>query len=195
MRQFLIKICVAVGNFIGVDKKVAAGIIAGVAVFLLIAFIAIIVAVCKKKKAKKVKAQAKTTQQVSAPTPIKVESKVESEKIDAPIQETTDTKEVSVEKPVEQEKEVKKVSVKSSKPKTTTKKVEEKPVKKLSGKWIIEEKKSDEYIAVLSASNGEVMLTGESYTTAEGAKNGIATIIKGIENGNFIVYNHKRWLR
>ncbi len=76
-------------------------------------------------------------------------------------------------------------------PKTASKKVETKPTKRLNGKWVIVHKKDGEYLAVLLASNGEVMLTSETYSTPEGAKAGIATIIKGVENGNFIIYKDK----
>ena len=43
----------------------------------------------------------------------------------------------------------------------------------------------------LLASNGEVMLSSEIYTTEDGARNGIATIIKGIDNGTFVIYEDK----
>ena len=209
MREFLIKICVAVGNFIGVDKKIAAGIIAGVGVLLLIAFIAIIVAVSKKKKAKKAKLATTQKASVSAPdNSNKVsEQKIENTEAVASVQEEKiepTTEQVVESSNIEQSANVKEEQNKTStattkksvakttgKSKTATKDTAEKTAKRLNGKWIIEEKKSDEYIALLTASNGEVMLTGESYTTADGAKNGIATIIKGIENGNFIVYKEK----
>ncbi len=67
--------------------------------------------------------------------------------------------------------------------------VEEK--KRFVGKWVVEIKSDDEYISKLSASNGEVMLSSEIYTTEEGARAGIATIIKAIETGEFIIYQDK----
>ncbi len=70
----------------------------------------------------------------------------------------------------------------------------EKPVeekKRFVGKWVVEIKSDDEYISKLSASNGEVMLSSEIYTTEEGARAGIATIIKAIETGEFIIYQDK----
>lgn len=70
-------------------------------------------------------------------------------------------------------------------------KSEKSPAKKLNGKWHIVRKKEDEYIAELLASNGEVMLTSEAYSSPEGAKKGIATIIKGVDGGNFIIYRDK----
>ncbi len=78
---------------------------------------------------------------------------------------------------------------KDLKPIVRRKPVEER--KKFVGKWVVEIKSEDEYIAKLSASNGEVMLSSEIYTTEEGAKAGIVTIIKAIETGEFIIYQDK----
>ena len=63
--------------------------------------------------------------------------------------------------------------------------------KKLNGKWIIEKQSDNEFVSKLLASNGEVMLTSEIYTTEEGARKGIATIIRGITNDNFTIYQDK----
>lgn len=64
--------------------------------------------------------------------------------------------------------------------------------KKYSGKWAIEQKSADEFIAKLSALNGEVMLSSEIYSTEKGARNGIATLIKNITNtGKFEIYQDK----
>lgn len=63
---------------------------------------------------------------------------------------------------------------------------------KFAGKWTIEVKSDDEYIAKLSANNGEVMLTSEIYSTPEGARNGIDTIVRNINGaGKFIIYQDK----
>ena len=77
--------------------------------------------------------------------------------------------------------------------KPTTKKVAEpvKEPKKLNGKWTVEFKGDGEYISKLAASNGEVMLSSEIYTTEEGARNGIATIVKGVDSGKFVIYQDK----
>lgn len=63
--------------------------------------------------------------------------------------------------------------------------------KKFVGKWTVEMKSSTEYMAKLSANNGEVMLTSEIYSSEKGARNGIQTIIKAIENGEFVIYQDK----
>lgn len=63
--------------------------------------------------------------------------------------------------------------------------------RRMLGKWRVVIKGENAYIAVLSASNGEVMLTSEIYSTEDGARNGVATIIKGVETGNFVIYRDK----
>lgn len=70
-------------------------------------------------------------------------------------------------------------------------KAAEKPAMRMLGKWRIAVKGEGAYISVLCASNGEVMLTSEIYSTEDGARNGVATIIKGVETGNFIIYRDK----
>lgn len=66
-----------------------------------------------------------------------------------------------------------------------------KPSRRMLGKWRVVIKGENAYIAALSASNGEVMLTSEIYSTEEGARNGVGTIIKGVETGNFVIYRDK----
>ena len=97
------------------------------------------------------------------------------------------------------------VEEKPSKSKTTAKKTEktskkatpkstekpEKPARKMTGKWVIECKREGEYVAKLVASNGEVMLNSEIYSTPAGARSGINTIINGVVNGNFVIYRDK----
>ena len=77
--------------------------------------------------------------------------------------------------------------------KTTKAATEKAPAekKKASGKWVIKHKGNNEYMAYLLASNGEVLLTSEVYTTIEGAKTGIETIKKNIALDNFEVVRDK----
>lgn len=77
--------------------------------------------------------------------------------------------------------------------KTTKAATEKAPAekKKASGKWAIKHKGNNEYMAYLLASNGEVLLTSEVYTTIEGAKTGIETIKKNIALDNFEVVRDK----
>lgn len=68
---------------------------------------------------------------------------------------------------------------------------DKKQSKRIEGKWVIEHKREGEYLSKLLASNGEIMLTSETYTTVDGAKGGIATIVKGVDSGKFVVYQDK----
>ncbi len=160
------------------------------AVILAILAITIICIVVKKKKNKQVaikiseiKAQEKRAalEQSSVKAEKVKEQPIATEKAEQSEEQTKEVKE----QPVAEEKpEAKKVQQKKTAP-------AKKPVKRLNGKWQIVHKNDKEYIAELLASNGEVMLSSETYSTEEGAKNGIATIIKGVENGNFVIYKDK----
>lgn len=64
--------------------------------------------------------------------------------------------------------------------------------KKVTGKWFIKEKGEGEFVAYLYANNKEVMLTSETYSTADGAKKGIETIRKNAsDDNNFTYYKDK----
>ena len=77
---------------------------------------------------------------------------------------------------------------KSDKPKEENVKL----FKKAVGKWIVKEKGEGEFVAYLYANNGEVILTSEIYSTADGAKKGIATIRKNaVKSGEFQIYSDK----
>ncbi len=152
--------------------------ILGLALVLII--VAIVVPISVSKKRKKNKAQ--------APVPVKetvdsVSEPIVEEKVEVTEQET------KVEEKPEEKAEEGKEEVVATAVQEKTK--EKKQVKKFYGKWIIEHKSDDEFMAKLSASNGEVMLSSEIYKSEEGAINGIATIIRGVENGNFIIYQDK----
>lgn len=133
---------------------------------------------------------------VTEPAQEEVPASVEVKAVEEP-----SIKEEKVEKA--EVKEDKKVAVKKAPAKKTenktakkvatveTVKEDKKPAKKLVGKWKIVIKRDNEFVAELTASNGEVMLISETYSTAEGARNGISTIIKGVETGNFIIYRDK----
>ena len=49
----------------------------------------------------------------------------------------------------------------------------------------------DVYLYRLKASNGEVLVTSELYTTLKGAKDAIETVKKNVETGNFTIYKDK----
>lgn len=126
-----------------------------------------------------------------------IKKQADDEKVDANVKEEK-TETIAKKQPVKKQTKVKtENSVTTDKAvKEETVKVEkeektEKTTKKLLGKWIILKKRDKEYLAVLKASNGEIMLSSEIYTTSEGAKSGIATIIKGVETGAFVFHSNK----
>ena len=73
-----------------------------------------------------------------------------------------------------------------------------KPVKRQTylGKWKIKND-GEKYFAELTASNGGLLLRTELYTSLSGVKNGIETIKRNIESGNFAIsvdkYGHYRF--
>lgn len=73
----------------------------------------------------------------------------------------------------------------------TKQKESAKTTRRMLGKWRIVIKGQDAYISALYASNGEVMLTSEIYSTEEGARSGINTIRRAVENGTFVIYRDK----
>lgn len=190
------------------------------AVIALVCLILIIVSISKKKKAKKQKqdaveiaepvkqekaepiAETEPVQEEKTEPIVKTEEPANEEKTEPIVEEVAPV----VEEPVQEEKaelivEEKVESVKepveekkTAPKKTVAKKVMSEPqktIKKLNGKWIVEKESEGEFVSKLLASNGEVMLTSEIYTTEEGAKSGIETIIRGVEAGNFKIYQDK----
>lgn len=200
----------------GMNDGLFIAIIALAAVIL----IGLIVALVRSASKKKVNAETETVAETAEkPTEAKAaepevtekeEVKEEERKTaseEEPVKEEvveekiTETEEVKAEEPAAEEKKEEKPAEKSdkaapkaakpaAKPKTAAKTAKA-PAKTAKGKWVTEKKSDDEYIAKLLASNGEVILTSESYSTAEGATKGVATIVRGVENGKFVVYNTK----
>ncbi len=181
------------------------GIVLLVAGVLLLAIVATIIAICvvkRKKKKAKAAAHEDTVHEIASshaidekPEPVVAvaESAVEPEptKEEAVAESAVSVEPEIKEEPVKAEiaeQAEKPAPVKAVKKSTATKKPANRTTKKVNGKWMIVIKKENEYLAALLASNGEVMLTSEIYTTPEGAKNGIATIVRGVENGNFVIY-------
>lgn len=66
-----------------------------------------------------------------------------------------------------------------------------KNAKKAVGKWVIKEKGEGEYVAYLYANNKEILLTSETYSSADGAKKGIGTIKKYATKDCFVAYRDK----
>lgn len=63
--------------------------------------------------------------------------------------------------------------------------------KRYSGKWLITAV-DDEFMAQLFASNGELLLSSESYLSYASAKDAIDNIAKNAEVGNFIIDSDKK---
>ena len=172
-------------------------LIVGAAVVALIVIIALIVKASKKQAKNNQTVEETPVQPVEEPAPVVEETPVAEE---TPVQTAQPVAEPT---PVEEEKPV--VVVEKKKPTTPRKKketpvveekpvqpvVEKKPTKRPVGKWVIDLKTEKEYMAKLLASNGEVMLSSEIYTSEEGARAGIETIINAVENGKFIIYKDK----
>lgn len=196
--DWVVNITDKLGALIGISGFITRLIILG----LLLLIIAMIIAGCvrhrKKKKAKKLAEQKKTE---TKPIEVKTEEKpvveeVKAEEKPAIVVAATETPvevEEKAKEPVEVKEEVKvEEKAKPEKKEPAKKETAKKETKKAVGKWVIFRKSDKEYIAELFASNGEVMLTSETYTTASGAEGGIATIIKGVEADSFVIYQDKK---
>ncbi|MBR2499315.1 MAG: DUF1508 domain-containing protein [Clostridia bacterium] len=194
--QFVKNVCATIGGYVNLPAKTVGYIGLGVIALIIVAIIAIIVKCTKKRKTKK---SQKTT--VVSDNELKLDD-VKEEPV-KPVEEVK-SEQVEIEQPVEEQAVVEqskpleeKLSKKETDNKTADKKkmvkkeTASKPAKKLLGKWTVQFKGEGEYTSTLSASNGEVMLTSEIYTTEEGARNGIATIIRGVDNGKFVIYQDK----
>ncbi|MBR5191918.1 MAG: DUF1508 domain-containing protein [Clostridia bacterium] len=168
-----------------------------VAIFVILVAIIITAIACAKAKKKKAKTEATeklTEKEVLEKLSTSPEQKVKDAVNSIRENEIEPVKEKELEEKTlkEEEKVEAKAEPKEEEPKEEPKKeAKKKEPKQLLGKWVVEEKTTEEYIFKLLASNGEVMLTSEIYSTEEGARNGIATIIKNIELGKFVIYNDK----
>ncbi|MBQ9756621.1 MAG: DUF1508 domain-containing protein [Clostridia bacterium] len=202
--EFIKNIGSAVGGLIGVDNPLLMGIItlALALVILLAIVIGVIVGVSHKKKAKAIaKQKAEEDRLLQEKIQKELEAKEEARRLarEKTLREAKEQEEkqrialeqAEKEKQEQEKAKAKKPATKKPTAKKTEPKKEEKPAKKLLGKWIVEIKSDNEYVSCLLASNGEIMLGSETYSTEEGARNGIETIIKGVETGKFVIYQDK----
>lgn len=192
------KLFAPLANALNMDALLVAIIVAVLALAVITVIVVVIVKAVKKNKKTQpyhyvdwndTPESQNTDKNVTSETEKIVEDK-EEEVVEEQLKPLPETVE---EKPINNEKKVKAEPKKSTAKKSVSKKGKEpvKEPKKLNGKWSVEFKGEGEYISKLAASNGEVMLSSEIYTTEEGARNGIATIIKGVDNGKFIIYQDK----
>lgn len=203
-------------NGLDATMQIVCYVCLGVVVLLLL-FLLIGLPIIKSKK-RKAKKQAETTAYKTEEKPAEVKP-VEEKTVEKELQKKAEQPKPVVKKtvkPTEKKEQTVKAEVKAEKPapkkaenkETAPSKAEKKPTAsattktattkktesvKPSGKWTVEIKSADEFMAKLYASNGEEMLTSEIYTTEEGARNGIATLVKNItETGEFLIYEDKR---
>ena len=203
------------------DNLLFVGVIAACVLLILIVTIALIAKCCKNKKAKKLAEKAAATaiaDTAAEPTPA-LETAKEEAKTEMKEEAKPEPIEPIKEEPKEQVKETPKaetpvkketpnakekpVTAKKPAPKKT---VAEKPAPKKSGgrytgKWvichlIIEDKngtpKEEAYFFELRASNGELLLSSEEYTSQSGAAAGIETHKANIEKDNFKITLSKK---
>ncbi len=64
--------------------------------------------------------------------------------------------------------------------------------RKNSGKWVVSELDDETFIAQLFASNGELLLSSESYASYSSAKDAVENITQNGLNGNFIIDSDKK---
>lgn len=186
MKDLILKLA----KLIGVSELLAWFILGAAALFLVAVVIVTILVCLKNARIRK----AQETLSKEAEKEFATTNEVVEETNTPKPQENSVTEEVIVIKE-------KTAQPKVNKPKTTAKKPsapkkEQKPEpkkesKKLNGKWVVVKKRDNEFVAQLMASNGEIMLNSEVYSSFEGAKSGISTIQKGVVEGKFVVYNDK----
>ena len=158
-------------------------------------------------KAEEKPVERKTTAKKTAEKEVKVEKKPTTKRIskaeEKPVEKKATSKTtIKKEVKVEEKPTTKKISKAEEKPATksskTVSKKEEKPVakKQYTGKWKIIQGE-DGWYAVLTASNGGTLLKTEMYKSVSNVKNGIETIKKNIDGGNFAIsidkYGHYRF--
>lgn len=185
IKTFFLRTGDKVGDIFGADGTVGLIILAAAAVVFIAAIAAIVVGCVKSKKRK---SQTKTEEVVVRDdaycATVVLDGGEPVGEPEAACAEGEGSGEAVTSNQTKAQKNV-------DKSKKASKSVDKKPPKKLLGKWVVEKKSKKEYIAVLLASNGEVMLTSEPYSTEQGARGGIETIKKGVETGNFVIYRDK----
>lgn len=194
----------SLGDKIGVSGKAVGFGVLGILVLLLAIVIIAIVSHAKKKKKMQnnapIKAE-KTEKTAENQAIFEPKSEEKAEKIEEIPAKTEEKEDIIEEKPPipeekqpkieEKQPEMKEKTNKKQAAKATVKQETKAEPKRMLGKWRIIVKGENAYIAALHASNGEVMLTSEIYSTEDGARSGVETIRRGTETGNFVIYRDK----
>ena len=178
-----------IADLLGVEKDIASYILIGLVALLLLIIILIIVLACKKKSKKKAAQEEK--QEVAQPAEKAEETKQEETKQEEvkeqPKQEEQQAEE-GKEEVKEEPKEEKPEKVKQEKEKSEE--TQEKTARVVMGKYEVFPV-NDVYIYRLKASNGEIIITSEIYTSAKGAENAIETVKKNVEVGELQISKDK----
>ncbi len=206
LKNFVRPVVQPVADLLGVSVLYAGIAMVAALLILAVALITIVALSKRSKKRKKALEKSKATPSAPADKPVEQASAAVEEPVvvaEAKAGEETEeqAEEQAEEKAEGKAEEIQPAPIAEKEEKATFKKSasakkpapKKAPVKKsLAGKWIVELKSADEFASKLLASNGEVMLSSEIYSSEEGARNGIATIIKWVENGNFVIYQDKK---
>lgn len=185
MTNMLNSVFQSLGEKIGVSAATAGIIVIAAAVLLLAAVLAAIF-VPQAKKRKNLNKGVKIESGKDAEKPLECAEKQEKTKENKPVyaEKQPETTQKTAKKPA-------KTAPAKQEAKSEAKIGTKAEPKRMLGKWRIVIKGENAYIAVLHASNGEVMLTSEIYSTEEGARSGVETIKRGVETGNFVIYRDK----
>ncbi|MBO7215226.1 MAG: DUF1508 domain-containing protein [Clostridia bacterium] len=118
--------------------------------------------------------------------------------VSKPEEKPTQTRKPKAVKPKEEKPALVEPQKPAVKPEPVQAKPEEKPApkKQYTGKWRIVPEE-DGWYAILTASNGGTLLKTEKYKSITNVKNGIETIKKNVDSGNFAIsvdkYGHYRF--
>lgn len=117
----------------------------------------------------------------------KSDTNLTEQNVEEKIEEKVENKEVSSKKqPVKDKVKDKEKQNPPSKPAEINEPEQEQVSSRYNGKWLIYED-DGRYFADLKASNGEIMLRTETYSSISGVKSGIETLKKNIEAENFAI--------
>ena len=172
---------------------IAMGVVAAILIALIIWFIVALVKTSKKNK--KLKAEKTTQEKQVDQEPAKEEVKKEEPKKEEPVKEEPKKVEPQKEGPKKEEKpqEAKKEAVKPAAKPAAKPVAKQTGKKEVVGKYEIFQVK-DSYIYRLKASNGEILVTSELYSSLKGAQSAIDTVIKNAETGELQISKDKHGL-
>lgn len=121
---------------------------------------------------------------------------VSAEKAQKPDKAEGDNSEAAKQKTLNAAKQTKAATPDNKTKKSVNDKSEPEQKNYYTGKWKVKEQ-DGKFFAELTASNGGLLLRTETYTSLSGVKNGIETIKKNIDSGNFATsidkYGHYRF--